>query len=248
MRKPIIAGNWKMHNTISESYEMLKELMPLISKKDREIIICPNYVSLSEISKFLTNSSIELGSQNMFYEDKGAYTGEVSPLFLKEIGVKYVILGHSERRQIFGESDELVNKKVKAALRHNINPILCVGETLDEKEKAITFKVIEKQVRYGLDGLSNKDLVKFVIAYEPIWAIGTGKTATKEDANEVIGYIRELLGKIFNDEIVAGIRILYGGSVKPDNIKELMEMSEIDGALVGGASLKPVDFAKIINF
>ena len=237
-----------MHNTISESYEMLKELMPLISKKDREIIICPNYVSLSEISKFLPNSSIELGSQNMFYEDKGAYTGEVSPLFLKEIGVKYVILGHSERRQIFSESDELVNKKIKAALRHNINPILCVGETLDEKEKAITFKVIEKQVRYGLDGLSNKDLVKFVIAYEPIWAIGTGKTATKEDANEVIGYIRELLGKIFNDETAAGIRILYGGSVKPDNIKELMEMSEIDGALVGGASLKPVDFAKIINF
>jgi len=248
LRKPIIAGNWKMHNTISEARELIEALVSLIEKKDREIIVCPSFVCLSEASKLLKGSDIALGAQNMYYEDKGAYTGEVSPLFLKDVGVCYVILGHSERRHIFGESNELINKKVKAALKHGLSPILCVGETLDERENNITYEIIETQLYEGLAGLENENMAKLVIAYEPVWAIGTGKTATKEDANEVIGYIRRLLSEKFGNEIASGTRILYGGSVKPDNIKELMMMKEIDGALVGGASLKAEDFSKIANY
>lgn len=248
MRKPIIAGNWKMHNTIREAKELVEALLPLIEKRDREVIVCPSFVCLSEVSKLLKGSDIALGAQNMHYEDKGAYTGEVSPLFLKEIGVSYVILGHSERRHIFGEKDDLINNKVKSALKHGLNPILCVGETLEEREKDITFEIIKDQIYDGLAGLENENLAKLVIAYEPVWAIGTGKTATKEDANEVIGYIRKLLTEKFGDEVGSNTRILYGGSVKPDNIKELMMMEEIDGALVGGASLKAEDFSKIANY
>ncbi len=248
MRKPIIAGNWKMYNTMSESKKMLKELIPLIHKNTNEVIICPNYTSLAEIFELLKDSDIKLGAQNMHFEDKGAYTGEVSPVFLKEIGVDYVILGHSERRKIFGESDELINKKVKAALKHGLNPILCVGETLEEREQNITFKIIKEQLESCLANLEKANLDKLVVAYEPVWAIGTGKTATKEDANEVIGYIRKWLSECISPKIARSTRILYGGSVKPNNIKELMEMNEIDGALVGGASLKAEDFSKIINY
>jgi len=237
-----------MHNTIREAKELVEALLPLIEKRDREVIVCPSFVCLSEVSKLLKGSDIALGAQNMHYEDKGAYTGEVSPLFLKEIGVSYVILGHSERRHIFGEKDDLINNKVKSALKHGLNPILCVGETLEEREKDITFEIIKDQIYDGLAGLENENLAKLVIAYEPVWAIGTGKTATKEDANEVIGYIRKLLTEKFGDEVGSNTRILYGGSVKPDNIKELMMMEEIDGALVGGASLKAEDFSKIANY
>ncbi|MCK9217272.1 MAG: triose-phosphate isomerase [Firmicutes bacterium] len=248
MRKPIIAGNWKMHNTLFESGEMLKELLPLVNKSSVEVIICPNYTSLTEIFKLLKGSNIKLGAQNMHYEEKGAYTGEVSPVFLKEIGVDYIILGHSERRKIFGEIDVIINKKIKAALKHNLSPILCVGETLEEREKDITYEIIKKQIEYCLEGLKDTNLDKLVVAYEPVWAIGTGKTATKEDANDVISFIRRLLSEYINKKMADKTRILYGGSVKPNNIKELMEMGEIDGALVGGASLKANDFAKIINY
>lgn len=248
MRKPIIAGNWKMHNTVKETLNTLKELLPLIINEDADIIICPNYISLNKASEFLGDTVVKLGAQNMHYEDKGAYTGEVSPVFLTEIGVKYIILGHSERRHIFGESNALVNKKVKSALKHNLNPILCVGETSEEREKNITFDVIKEQILYSLADLKDENLESLIIAYEPVWAIGTGKTATKEDANEAIGYIRKLLAEYFGERTATNTRILYGGSVKPDNIKDLMAMEQIDGALVGGASLKALDFSKIINY
>ena len=248
LRKPIIAGNWKMHNTISEALEMVEVLLPLIEDKDREVVICPNFISLQEVSKMLVNTRLKLGAQNMYYEDKGAYTGEISPVFLKEVNVTYVILGHSERRHIFGEKNDLINNKVKAALKYGLSPIMCVGETLGEREKGTTLNVIKNQIEGGLAGLKGNPLEKLVIAYEPVWAIGTGKTATKEDANEVIGYIRKILTDNFGQQIGNSTRILYGGSVKPSNIKELMEMDEIDGALVGGASLKAEDFAKIINY
>lgn len=237
-----------MHNTIDEAIELVQALTPLIEDKDREVVLCPSFVCLFEISKLLKGTNIRLGAQNMYYEDKGAFTGEVSPLFLKEVGVTYVILGHSERRHIFGEKDELINNKVKAALKHDLSPILCVGETLNEREEGITHNVIENQIQGSLAGLQRGNLENLVIAYEPVWAIGTGKTATKEDANEVIGYIRRLLLKNFGEEVGNETRILYGGSVKPSNIKELMEMEQIDGALVGGASLKAEDFAKIANY
>ncbi len=237
-----------MYNTIEESIKMLEELLPLINEKDREVIVCPGFISLPEVSKLLSHTSIALGAQNMYFEDKGAYTGEVSPLFLKEIGVAYVILGHSERRHVLGENDALINKKVAAALRNGINPILCVGETLEEREKGFTFDIIKRQLTNGLTGLDDDLSEELVIAYEPVWAIGTGKTATKEDANLVIGQIRSLMADIYSHDIANNIRILYGGSVKPGNIKELMGMPEIDGALVGGASLKAKDFAEIINY
>lgn len=237
-----------MHNTIGEAAELVKELVPLIDDKDREVVLCPSFISLSEISKLLKGTNIKLGAQNMYHEDKGAFTGEVSPIFLKEIGVTYAILGHSERRHIFGEKDELINNKVKSALKHDLSPILCVGETLTEREEGITHSVIRSQIEGSLKDLQGENLENLVIAYEPVWAIGTGKTATKEDANEVIGYIRQLLSEIFGRETGNNIRILYGGSVKPGNIKELMEMEQIDGALVGGASLKAEDFAKITNY
>lgn len=237
-----------MHNTVKETLSTLKELLPLVRNEEADIIICPNFVSLSEASVFLSDSAVNLGAQNMHYEDKGAFTGEVSPVFLKEIGVKYIILGHSERRHIFKESNDLVNKKIKSALRHKLQPILCVGETLEEREKDVTFDVIREQVLCSLGDLKSDDLKDLIIAYEPVWAIGTGKTATKEDANEAIGYIRKLLKDSFGEDTALNTRILYGGSVKPDNIKDLMAMEEIDGALVGGASLKALDFSKIVNY
>jgi triosephosphate isomerase len=245
MRVPLIAGNWKMNKTPQEGVQLINDLKGLIKNTAAEVAVCPTFVGLSDALKAVEGSNIKVGAQNMYHKDSGAYTGEISPAFLKAMKVEYVILGHSERRQYFGETNEEINKKVAAALTHGLKPILCVGETLEEREKGITFDVIKEQVQKCLAGLNEFNLEDLVIAYEPVWAIGTGRTATKEDANEVIGFIREQLKDILGEKLSLNIRILYGGSVKSSNIKELMDMPEIDGALVGGASLDPEEFAKI---
>lgn len=245
MRVPLIAGNWKMNKTPKEAVELINLLKPLVKNAVAEIVVCPTFVALSDVLKVVQDSNIKVGAQNMHHQDNGAYTGEISPISLKSMNIEYVILGHSERRQYFRESNEEINKKLAAALKNGLKPILCVGETLDEREKGITFDIIAEQVNKCLTGLQQHNLEDIVIAYEPIWAIGTGKTATKEDANEVIGFIRQQLKKVLNEKLSLNTRILYGGSVKSSNIKELMEMPEIDGALVGGASLDAEEFAKI---
>lgn len=244
MRVPLIAGNWKMNKTPKEAVELINMLKPLVQNAVAEIVICPTFVALSDALKAVQNSNIKVGAQNMYHQDNGAYTGEISPVSLKSMNIEYVILGHSERRQYFRESNEEINMKLAAALKNGLKPILCVGETLDEREKGITFDIIAEQVNKCLTGLQH-NLLDIVIAYEPIWAIGTGKTATKEDANEVISFIRQQLKEVLNEKLSQNTRILYGGSVKSANIKELMEMPEIDGALVGGASLDAEEFAKI---
>ncbi len=247
MRRLLIAGNWKMNKTVPEALSLVRELKELVSDvNDRDILVCPPFTALYPVGKELKGSNILLGAQNMFYEEKGAFTGEVSPVMLRDVEASYVILGHSERRHIFGETDDLINKKVISAVKHSLTPILCVGELLEERERGETEAVVERQVREGLKGLSRES--EFVIAYEPVWAIGTGKTATPEQAQEVHKFIRELLSEIFDSEKAERVRILYGGSVKPENAKSLLEMSDIDGALVGGASLKAESFSKIVKF
>ncbi|WP_163327551.1 triose-phosphate isomerase [Desulfurobacterium thermolithotrophum] len=247
MRRFLIAGNWKMHKTVSEAIELVRELKNLVKDvNDRDILICPPFTALYPVSKELEDSNITLGGQNMYFEEQGAFTGEVSPLMLKSVGCSYVILGHSERRHIFGESDELINKKVLSAINHGLIPILCVGELLEERENGKTKEVVEEQIREGLKNV-NKD-AEFVIAYEPVWAIGTGKTATPELAEEVHFFIRKALSDMFGNEKASSVRILYGGSVKPKNAAGLLKMENIDGALVGGASLKAESFAKIVKF
>lgn len=248
MRKPLIAGNWKMNKTVSEAIKLVEDLKPLVREASAEVVVCPVFVCLNEVVKACQGSNIGVGAQNMYYKDSGAYTGEVSPLFLKDMKVEYVILGHSERRQYFKEDDSEINKKVIAALDHGLKPILCVGETLEQRETGETFNVITAQVEGCLTGLGGRNLDNLIIAYEPVWAIGTGKTATSQDANEVIGYIRNKLGELLGKETAEKTRILYGGSVKSSNIKELMDMPEIDGALVGGASLDAVEFSRIVNY
>ncbi len=245
MRIPLIAGNWKMNKTPKEAEELINKLKPLVQNAAAEIVVCPTFVALSDAIKVVQGSNIKVGAQNMHHQDSGAYTGEISPVSLKSMNIEYVILGHSERRQYFKESNEEINKKVEAALKNGLKPILCVGETLDERENGTTFDVIAEQVKKCLVGLEHHNIENLVVAYEPVWAIGTGKTATKEDANEVIGFIRQQLKEVLNEKLSLNTRILYGGSVKSSNIKELMEMPEIDGALVGGASLKAEEFAKI---
>ena len=246
MRRLLIAGNWKMHKTVQEAVELVRELKELVSDvKDRDILVCPPFTALYAVSRELEGSNIALGAQNMFYEEKGAFTGEISPLMVKDVGCSYVILGHSERRHIFGETDELINKKVLSAVNHGLIPILCVGETLQEREEGKTKDVIERQVKEGLKGLNETS--EFVIAYEPVWAIGTGKTATPELAEKVHSFIREILAEMFGKEKADSIRILYGGSVKPENAAGLMSQPNIDGSLVGGASLKAESFAKIVK-
>lgn len=245
MRVPLIAGNWKMNKTPKEAVELINLLKPLVQSAVAEIVVCPTFVALSDVLKVVQDSNIKVGAQNMHHQDNGAYTGEISPVSLKSMNIEYVILGHSERRQYFRESNEEINKKLAAALKNGLKPILCVGETLDEREKGITFDIIAEQVNKCLAGLQQHNLEALVVAYEPVWAIGTGKTATKEDANEVIGFIRQQLKEVLNEKLSLNTRILYGGSVKSSNIKELMEMPEIDGALVGGASLNAEEFAKI---
>jgi triosephosphate isomerase len=245
VRKPIIAANWKMFKTPEEAISLVNELKRLLSQVRAEVVICPPFVDIPGVMEALRGTDLKVGAQNMHWEAEGAYTGEISPPMLRALGCTYVIIGHSERRQYFNETDEIVNKKVRAAFAHGLKPILCVGETLEEREAGITASRVEGQVRKGLEHLSSDNVQDLVIAYEPVWAIGTGKTASAEDAEKVISHIRQVLNEMFGERIGAQIRIQYGGSVKPDNIKELMKKPNIDGALVGGASLKADSFSKI---
>ncbi|WP_434297319.1 triose-phosphate isomerase [Clostridium sporogenes] len=248
MRTAIIAGNWKMNKTVKEAVELVKELKPLVKGAKCDVVVCPTYVCLPAVLEEVKGSNIKVGAQNMHFEENGAYTGEIAPKMLEELGVHYVIIGHSERRQYFNETDETVNKKVKKAFEHNLIPIVCCGESLDEREGNITEKVLEEQIKVGLKELNKEQVEKLVIAYEPIWAIGTGKTATDEQANETIGYIRTVVKAMYGESVADKVRIQYGGSVKPGTIKAQMNKEEIDGALVGGASLKAEDFAAIVNY
>lgn len=248
MRKKVIAGNWKMNMLPNEAINFIEELAPLVKDTENEVILCVPYTDLFYALLTAQNTNIKIGAQNMHFEESGAYTGEVSGKMLKSINVEYVIIGHSERRQYFNETDETVNKKIKAAFQYGLKPIVCVGETLEQREEGKTEEIITKQTQLALEGLTEEQVKNTIIAYEPIWAIGTGKTATKEDANNSIKAIRnkivEIYGQIVADEVI----IQYGGSVKSTNAKELFEMSDIDGGLVGGASLKAEEFSKIVEF
>ena len=248
MRKKIIAGNWKMNYCVNKAEDFVSEIKDAINTDEVDVVICPNFVSLDRLSDLLDGTNIKLGAQNVHTEDKGAYTGETSVNMLAAVGVQYCIVGHSERRQYFAETNEIVNKKAKKLLEKDINPIVCVGETLEERESNTMFDVVEKQVRESLDGIEEAQMKRnVVIAYEPIWAIGTGKTATAEQANEMCKFIREVVAKMYNDSVAEALRIQYGGSVKPSNANEILNMSDIDGALVGGASLTN-DFVAIVNY
>ena len=248
MRKPIIAGNWKMNKTVAEAKILIENLKPLVKKSKPEVVVCVPYTDLWAVKEAIAGSKIKLGAENVAWADSGAFTGEISAEMLKEIGVEYVIIGHSERRQYFGENDETVNKRLIQALKNELKPIVCVGETLTEREKNKTKKVLKKQVLDGFKDVTADDFANIVIAYEPVWAIGTGKTATAEDANKTIGYIRSLVKKTWGAEVAKSLRIQYGGSMKPSNAKELMAMRNIDGGLIGGAALKAEDFAGIVNY
>ena len=247
MRKPIIAGNWKMHKTIAEALEFVNEVKDRVNNDKVEAVICAPFTLLKDLKQATKGTNIKIGAQNMHFEEKGAFTGEISPLMLKELDMDYVVIGHSERRQYFNETDETVNKKVLKALEVGIDPILCVGETLEEREAGNTKDVCKVQVEKALENVSKEDLAKVVIAYEPVWTIGTGKTATSEDANDVIAYIREVVANLYG-ELANEVRIQYGGSVKPSNVAEIMNQSDIDGALVGGASLEANDYVELVNF
>lgn len=249
MRKKVIAGNWKMFNDIPASVKLISELKKSLAGLDvkADVIICPPFTSLDTAKTLIKDSNIQLGAQNMYFEESGAYTGEISAEMLKSAGCQYVILGHSERRTIFMESDELINKKVKKAISSGLTAIFCVGETLEQRENGTTESVINKQVTVGLEGLSSEDLKKVIVAYEPVWAIGTGKTATPEQAQEVHAFIRGLIGKLFTSQAAEEVVIQYGGSVKPENAATLLSQKDIDGALVGGACLKADSFTSIIT-
>jgi triosephosphate isomerase len=250
MRKTIIAGNWKMYKTIGEAIELANGLKRDFYKLDSDaidIVLCPPYTCLSEIAEVLNESGMKLGAQDLYWLDEGAFTGEVSGKMLKDAGCSYVIIGHSERRQFFGETNEGVNKKIQAALKNSLTPIVCVGEALSEREAGKTFSVLDDHVKNGLKGLPVEDALKLVIAYEPVWAIGTGKTATPGQAQEAHKYIRDLLEKMYNKQASEEIRIQYGGSVKTDNITQLMQQPDVDGALVGGASLQVESFGTIVK-
>lgn len=248
MRKKIIAGNWKMNKLPNEAISFIEELIPLVQNSKNEIILCVPYIDLFYSLLTAQETNIKIGAQNMHYEQKGAYTGEVSGEMLKSIGVEYVIIGHSERRAYYNETDESVNKKVKKALNLGLKPIICVGENLKQREQSITQNIISKQIELALEGLNNEDVKNIIIAYEPIWAIGTGKTATTQEANEVIKEIRNKIAKKYGKNIAECVIILYGGSVKSSNAKDLFQMSDIDGGLIGGASLDAQEFAKIVNY
>jgi triosephosphate isomerase len=248
-RLPFMAGNWKMNKTVGEALDLVRELKASLSGvQGVEVAVAPPYTALYAVHKELVGSSIHLAAQNLYWEEKGAFTGEVSPLMLKEIGCHYVVIGHSERRQFFGETDETVNRRIKAALAQSLKVIFCIGETLKEREEGKTFSVIERQVDGGLRGLGEREMKNMVIAYEPVWAIGTGKTATPEQAEEVHRFIRGRLEKLYSRGVSEEIRIQYGGSVTPENVQRLMNQPNIDGALVGGASLKAESFSKIVRF
>ena len=246
MRKPIIAGNWKMNKTIKEGLEFI-EAVKGKTEGDAEVLICAPFTLLKDLKEATKGTNIKIGAQNMHFEESGAFTGEVAPANLVELGIDYVIIGHSERREYYNETDETCNKKVKAAFAHNLTPILCCGETLEERESNSTMDKVKGQIVKGLKDVKAEDLEKVVIAYEPIWAIGTGKTATAEQANEVIAYIRNVVRDLYAD-LADKVRIQYGGSVKPANVAEIMGQTDIDGALVGGASLKADDYLGLLKF
>ncbi|TYP53270.1 triose-phosphate isomerase [Thermosediminibacter litoriperuensis] len=247
-RTPLFAGNWKMHKNVAETLEFLEAFLPMAKNVSGEIALCPPFTSLWAAAERLKGSGLKIGAQNMHWEDKGAFTGEISPAMLKEIPCDYVIIGHSERRQHFAETDETVNRKVKSALKYAITPIICVGESLEQREKGQTLSVVLSQVEKALEGVDIHDGNELVFAYEPIWAIGTGKVAMPSDAQEVIGALRKKLSELYSVQVSKNTRILYGGSVKPENIRDLMAEPDIDGALVGGASLDADTFYRIAAY
>ena len=247
MRKAIIAGNWKMNNTPDAAAVLIEELKPLVADAKAEVVVCPTYVCLEAVAKAIRGSNIRLGAQNVHFEKNGAFTGEVTCGMLKAVGVEYVIIGHSERRQYFAETDETVNKKVKACLAEGLKPIVCVGESLSQRELGVTAEVVCMQTKLALQGLTPVQVSGIVLAYEPIWAIGTGKTATSDEANDTIKTIRGAVREVFGDAS-ENVRIQYGGSMNPKNAAELMAKSDIDGGLIGGASLKADDFSKVVNY
>ena len=247
MRRKVIAGNWKMNLNLHQSQKLVSEILNGLGRDNKaEVIVCPPFTSLNEVSTLLKGTQVKLGAQNMYFEESGAYTGEVSADMLKSVGCEYVILGHSERRVIFNEPDDLINKKMKTAIAKELKPIFCVGELLEERESGKTMDVVSRQVEKGLDGVSTEQMKNIIIAYEPVWAIGTGKTASPQQAQEVHLFIRELVAKKFSVTIAENLIIQYGGSVKPDNSGELLSQKDIDGALVGGACLKADSFLSII--
>ena len=246
-RKKIIAGNWKMNMTPSEAVELVNTLKPLVATEDADVVFCVPAIDIIPVMEAAKGSNIQVGAENMYFEEKGAYTGEISPNMLTDVGVKYVILGHSERREYFAETSETVNKKMLKAFEHGLTPIMCCGETLTQREQGVTMDFIRQQVKVGFLGVTAEQAKTAVIAYEPIWAIGTGKTATTEQAQEVCKGIRECIAEIYDEATAEAIRIQYGGSVNAGNAAELFAMGDIDGGLVGGASLKP-DFGKIVNW
>ena len=246
-RKPIIAGNWKMNKTNAETAQFIEELKPLVAGIKTEMVLCVPFTDIATAAQLCKGSNIKVGAQNISWTDKGAFTGEISGEMLVEAGAQYVIIGHSERRQYFGETDATVLARTKKALEYKLIPIVCVGETLDQREKNRTKTVIRKQINLGLAGISAEDMEKIVIAYEPVWAIGTGKTATAEQADETIKIIRSAIAKMHTRKLANKVRIQYGGSMNPGNVKELMAQPNIDGGLIGGASLKAVDFSSLVK-
>jgi len=249
MRTKVIAGNWKMNKNLNESVTLVSEIKNGLTSLNcsSEIIICPPYTSLETVNSLIKNTAINLGAQNMHFEDSGAFTGEISADMLKSVGCNYVILGHSERRKIFLETDEVINEKINKALDEKLKVIFCIGETLTERESKITFKVLEEQIVNGLNNISDEKVVNLTVAYEPVWAIGTGKTASPEQAQEVHEFIRKLIAKLYSNNISQDMKILYGGSVKPGNAASLLSQADIDGALIGGACLKADSFLEIIK-
>ena len=247
MRRKIVAGNWKMNKTPSEAVGLINELIPLVKSEDVDVVFCVPYVVLPTALELVKDTNIEIGAQNMYYEENGAYTGEISPSMLTDLGVRYVILGHSERREYFNETNEDINKKVLKAFEHGLTPIVCCGETLAQREQGVTIDFVRTQIKIAFQNITAEQAKKAVIAYEPIWAIGTGKVATTEQAEEVCKAIRECIAEVYDDETANAIRIQYGGSVNGSNAAELFAQADIDGGLVGGASLK-ADFASIVNY
>ncbi|MCL2696000.1 MAG: triose-phosphate isomerase [Clostridiales bacterium] len=248
MRKPIIAGNWKMNNNPDEAVALAKALIPLVANAKAEVVLCPPFVDLVAVGAAIRGTNLQLGAQNVHWASSGAYTGEISASMLKALGVSHAIIGHSERRQYFGETDETVNQRSVAALAAGLTPIICVGESLQQREEGVTDAVVTVQTVAALKGMSAADVEKVVIAYEPIWAIGTGKTATSQDANDTIKVVRSAIAGVYGAALAEKVRIQYGGSMNAKNATELMAMPEIDGGLIGGASLKAEDFSKVVNF
>ena len=248
MRRKIIAGNWKMNKTPSEGVNLVNELKPLVKDVEAEVVVCPTFVCLPAVVEAAHGTNIKVGAQNIHWADNGAFTGEISGEMLKEVGVEYVIIGHSERRRYFAETDATINSRLKAALKYGLKPIVCVGELLIERENELTNSVLKRQTTLALKDISREDMLNIVIAYEPVWAIGTGRTASVEDANDACKFIRSVIASLYDEEIAQNVRIQYGGSVKPSNANELFNTSDIDGGLIGGASLTASDFVGIVKY